>query len=376
MKVVGGAVIIGLSMDTNNDLLKGWRIPSTRYQGSKRKLVPWIHSNVQNLNFRSALDIFGGTAVVSYLFKCMGKCVTYNDYLKSNYYIGKAFVENSAVRLTEADVEYLLSFRESPSRTFVSNTFRGKYYTDAENFWIDCMMASIERLNEIYSGQVLQYKVALAYYALFQSCLVKRPFNLFHRNNLYLRTNEVARSFGNKTTWDKPFESLFKKFVNEINGFVFSNGEHNTATNLDGFLLDDMRCDLVYIDPPYFSRDRSLVECDYGRMYHFLEGLANYDIWDDLIDYKSLNLHFKDNGYRWPEKNSVLDRFDKLLGKLSRSIIVLSYKSPGIPTEEELVSIMRKHKRDVQVNRLPYQYALRKSREEKSQDFELLIIGQ
>lgn len=363
-------------MDTNNGLLKGWKLPSTRYQGSKRKVVPWIHSNVRNLNFKSALDIFGGTAVVSYLFKRMGKCVTYNDYLKSNYYIGKALIENSAVRLTEADVEYLLSFREPPRRTFVSNTFRGKYYTDAENLWIDCMVAGIERLNEIYSGRVLKYKVALAYYALFQSCLVKRPFNLFHRNNLYLRTSEVARSFGNKTTWDKPFGSLFKKFVDEINGFVFSNGEHNMATNQDGFLLDHTKYDLVYIDPPYFSRGRSPVECDYSRMYHFLEGLANYDSWSHLIDYNSLNLHFGENGYRWPEKNSILSRFDQLFDRLSRSIIVLSYKSPGIPREEELVSMMRKHKRNVQVNRLPYRYALRKSRGKKSQNFELLIIGQ
>jgi adenine-specific DNA methylase len=376
VKVVREAAIIGLNMETTIDLLREWSFPSTRYQGSKRKLIPWIHSHVRNLSFRSALDIFGGTGVVSYLFKRMGKCVQYNDYLKSNYYIGKALIENSTVKLTEADAEYLLSFRESPSRAFVSNTFRGKYYTDAENLWIDCVMASIGRLNEIYSGQVLQYKVALAYYALFQSCLVKRPFNLFHRNNLYLRTNEVARSFGNKTTWDKPFEELFKKFVDEINGLVFSNGESNTATNRDGFLLDGVTCDLVYIDPPYFSKGRPLVECDYGRMYHFLEGLASYNIWDDLIDYGSLNLHFKDNGYRWPEKNSILDRFDRLLDKLPRSIVVLSYKSPGIPKEEELISLVRNHKRNVQVNRLPYQYALRKPAREKGQNFELLIIGQ
>ena len=269
----------------------------------------------------------------------------------------------------------MLSFHEPPRRTFVSDTFGGKYYTDAENRWIDRIVASIEQLDEIYSGEVLEYKAALAYYALSQSCLVKRPFNLFHRSNLYLRTSEVARSFGNKTTWDRPFESLFKRFVDEVNGFIFSNGQHNIATNQDGFSLDDTKYDLVYIDPPYFSKDRSPVECDYSRMYHFLEGLANYDSWSTLIDYNSLNLHFRENGYRWPEKNSILDRFDKLLGKLSKSIIVLSYKSPGIPTEEELVSMMRKHKRNVQVNRLPYRYALRKTREKTSKDIELLIIG-
>ena len=58
-----------------------------------------------------------------------------------------------------------------------------------------------------------------------------------------------------------------------------------------------------------------------------------------------------------------------------KSIIVLSYKSPGIPKEEELTSIMQKYKQNVQVHRLPYRYALRKAGEELSQNFELLIIG-
>jgi adenine-specific DNA methylase len=55
--------------------------PSTRYQGSKRKITPWIWAQLQELDFSSALDIFGGTASVSYLLKKMGKQVTYNDYL-------------------------------------------------------------------------------------------------------------------------------------------------------------------------------------------------------------------------------------------------------------------------------------------------------
>ena len=80
---------------------------------------------------------------------------------------------------------------------------------------------------------------------------------------------------------------------------------------------------MVYIDPPYFSKDRSPVECDYSRMYHFLEGIANYDIWNDLIDYRSLNLHLKENGYGWPEKTKVVDKFEQLFSMLSESIIIL-----------------------------------------------------
>jgi len=56
--------------------------PSTRYQGSKRKILPWLWSCLRELDFSSALDVFGGTGSVSFLFKKMGKEVTYNDRLQ------------------------------------------------------------------------------------------------------------------------------------------------------------------------------------------------------------------------------------------------------------------------------------------------------
>jgi adenine-specific DNA methylase len=356
-------------------MIKEWKFPSTRYQGSKRKLIPWIYENVKNIQFESVVDLFGGSGIVCYLFKKMEKRVTYNDYLKFNSLIGKAIIENSSVRLSDEDIGFILGNGEAGHGRFIYNTFKGIYFTDDENSWLDLVNHNIVNLCKKYSGQILEYKRAIAYYALFQSCMVKRPFNLFHRNNLSIRTADVERRFGNKTTWDKPFEIFFRKFANEANSLVFSNGKRNRAKNEDAFQINEVDYDLVYIDPPYFSKDRSPVECDYSRMYHFLEGIANYDTWNDLIDYKSLNLHFKENGYRWPEKNKVLDKFEQLFSMLSKSIIILSYKSPGIPKEEELTSIMRKYKQNVQVYRLPYRYALRKAEEELSQNFELLIIG-
>jgi hypothetical protein len=41
-------------------------LPSTRYQGSKAKLMPWIWESLKHLDFRTALDAFGGSGVFSY----------------------------------------------------------------------------------------------------------------------------------------------------------------------------------------------------------------------------------------------------------------------------------------------------------------------
>ena len=75
------------------------RVPTTRYQGSKRRILPWIYQNIKSLKFDTVLDGFGGTGSVSYLFKMMGKRVTFNDVLHSNYQTGVAFIENNNVIL-------------------------------------------------------------------------------------------------------------------------------------------------------------------------------------------------------------------------------------------------------------------------------------
>lgn len=70
-----------------DDLLK--IVPTTRYQGSKRKILPWLYECMRNYEFHTVLDAFGGTGMVSYLFKKMGKRVTYNDLFQFNQRVAR-----------------------------------------------------------------------------------------------------------------------------------------------------------------------------------------------------------------------------------------------------------------------------------------------
>ncbi len=83
-----------LAMFNTTDFVRPQMIPSTRYQGSKAKIIPWIWNLIQDLSFDTALDAFGGTGVVSYWLKHQGKQITYNDTLAFNYQIGLALIEN------------------------------------------------------------------------------------------------------------------------------------------------------------------------------------------------------------------------------------------------------------------------------------------
>ena len=73
--------------------------PSTRYQGSKARLTPWIASRLAALRFDTCLDAFSGTAAVAYSLKKAGKQVTCNDLLKFNARIAAALIENRNIRI-------------------------------------------------------------------------------------------------------------------------------------------------------------------------------------------------------------------------------------------------------------------------------------
>jgi adenine-specific DNA-methyltransferase len=337
--------------------------PSTRYQGSKAKLVPWTWKQIADLDFITCLDAFGGTGAVAYCLKQEGKQVIYNDLLRFNYYIGLALIENDNTRLSTEEVDWLLQTHPDIAYPcFVQDNFSDIYFTDEENAWIDRTITNIRQLTD-------PYKYALAFFALCQACIIKRPYNLFHRKNLYIRFAEVDRSFGNKTTWDTPFDEWFRIFAGEANRAVFENGQQNRALNLDAVDVPG-EYDLVYVDPPYISKRGAAV--DYLDFYHFLEGLTMYDEWSQHIDHRSKHRRLKPRPSEWTDKNRIQAAFDRLFNRYQRSIIVVSYRSDGIPSELELVSLLKQYKRNVRVEHFgQYKYVLSTNAESG----ELLLIG-
>ncbi len=337
--------------------------PSTRYQGSKAKLVQWIGEQIADLDFLTCLDAFGGTGAVAYRLKQAGKVVTYNDLLRFNYYIGLALVENDQVSLTSEEIDWLL--QRHPEITypcFVQDNFSDIYFTDDENAWIDQTITNVRQLDD-------PCKFAIAFFSVCQACIIKRPYNLFHRKNLYIRFAEVDRSFGNKTTWDRPFDEWFRVFAEEANRAVFDNGQRNCALNLDAADVPG-EYDLVYIDPPYVSNRG--VAVDYRDFYHFLEGLTMYDEWGQHIDRRSKHRRLEPRPSEWADKNHIRTAFDRLFRRYQDSIIVVSYRSDGIPSESELVFLLKQYKRNVRVEHFgQYKYVLSTN----SESGEILLIG-
>ena len=350
--------------------------PSTRYQGSKRKILPWLYENFRELEFETVLDACGGTASVSYLLKKMGKSVTYNDVLKFNHLIGKALIENQSIKITDADIEFVLNFDEFDNAySFIKDTFKDFYYTEEENEWLDNIISRINLLEGNTENET-DIKRAMCFYALFQSSLRKRPFNLFHRKNLYIRTNDVERNFGNKTTWEKEFSSEFKFFIKEINEVVFDSNTNCISLNESIFDIENENYDLVYFDVPYITENGSNETSDYLKCYHFLEGITDYDNWSEKIDYNTKNLRFKKSEEINPfGRENIYNSLDLLFRTFQDSIIVFSYKVGGIPSIEKIKELMERYKNIVEIKEKHYIYALNKQNGNAQYNREVIIIG-
>jgi adenine-specific DNA methylase len=336
--------------------------PTTRYQGSKRKSVRWIGEHLHALSFETALDVFGGTGAISHCLKGDDKCVTYNDALAFNWNIGMALIENRDARLSPDEIDALMQRHAHLTYPdFIQRTFAGIYFTDDENQWLDTVVWNIRHLLSD------PYKQALARFAVFQAALAKRPYNLFHRANLYMRAANVSRGFGNKITWDTPFPVHFRAFAAEANAAVFDNGRANRAIQVDA-LDTPTGADVVYLDPPYINAKG--VGVDYRNFYHFLEGMMHYDEWGSMIHYASKHRRLQPRESAWTNPKQIVGALTALIERHQHSMIVLSYRDDGIPSSAALIALMERFKRRVHAASQPIQYRLSQKR-----SHELLIIG-
>jgi adenine-specific DNA methylase len=337
--------------------------PTTRYQGSKRRYLPALAAIFSRLEFHTALDGFSGTGCVAYLLKAMGRRVTCNDVLAANAEVARALVANDAAHLDDEDIRALLREPLDPPRSFITDTFDGIYFARAENSWLDAVTPRIAAMPN-------RTKRAVAWFSLFQACLAKRPYNLFHRRNLYMRTSNVPRSFGNKATWDRPFAEHFTEFARQANRAVFAAAEKVTVRKGD-VVAAPGQYDLVYLDPPYLNRHGRGV--DYAGFYHFLEGLLDYDRWPERIDWQSKHRRLRSAASPWTDPRGIHAAFEAAFERFADAALVVSYRSDGIPGIAELAAMLRRFKKRVDVHELTGRsYALSTNRTTR----EVVLVGQ
>ena len=77
-----------------------------------------------------------------------------------------------------------------------------------------------------------------------------------------------------------------------------------------------------------------------------------------MIDKNSKHKKIKNGRNEWCNKGEIHQAFEKLFNKFKDSILVVSYRDDGTPTIDELVKMLRKYKKSIEVRKLDYKYVL------------------
>ena len=304
--------------------------------GSKRKLLPFIDDVLSDIEFDTCLDAFSGSGVVSYYLKCIGKEVMSNDLMSFPSIYTLATIENKNVHFDSKLIKKVMK-RNSLSSNFISDTFQGLYFTDKENQFLDSVRTNLDLVEN-------KYQKAIGLSALVRACLKKRPRGIF--------TYVGHRYDDGRKDLRKDLEEHFIENLELFNKSVFDNGKSNKSFNQDIFTLD-VNPDLVYIDPPYYSKSS---DNDYTRRYHFVEGLVKN--WDGLeIQHETKTKKFKKYNTPFDKKSEVHKAFATLIEKFRNSVIVISYSSNSIPEKDDMISILREFKENVEVHQMDYTYS-------------------
>ncbi|WP_170985923.1 DNA adenine methylase [Rhizobium sp. AU243] len=339
--------------------------PATRYYGSKRKLLHWIYDCVKSFEFETVLDAFGGSGTVSQLFRAMRKEVTYSDAFQFNVDIARSTLTGEELIGKEQVEQFLATV--SPIEGTVARNFQAIFFLDDENRWIDGFMETL-RSSDFSTPERAMLKTLL-----YQACLKKRPFNLFHRANLSIRTNKnVVRSFGNFTTWEKAFPEHILQTYDELSSYRPDRLRSATILPCGDICAVAPGYDLVYLDPPYVSTSERANRDNYWLRYHFLEGLAQYDDWERGIIKDSKVRKFIEPPHfsTWSSRKTFKENLFDLIDTHKRSIVVLSYVKEAYPDDATIQAFFESKFAKVSIHSTEHHHALGLAKKR-----ELLFIG-
>jgi adenine-specific DNA-methyltransferase len=322
------------------DSIKGYKLPQTQYLGSKERLVEWIYENSPK-NITSFFDAFSGTSVVGFYFKTKNKKIISNDFLKFNYHIAKALIENRKFRLDDNDISLLLD-RAGGADSFIEDTFTDVFFETDQARFLDQFRANVELLDNEYKkslafavmDRALTRKVLLGHFAHLSALRYSRDPERIRRNP------SIARSL----------RDLFLELVPDYNEAVFDNGQDNIAycENTVDLVKNLGNVDLAYFDPPYCG-----CHPDYQAFYHFLETYVRY--WKDKKFVNDTRMYSPKLESGFVQKSEIQNSFVDLFRNSAHiPFWLISYNSRSYPVKEDMLSIIEQFKK-VKVFEYEYQ---------------------
>ena len=275
-------------------------INNRRYLGNKYKLLPFITVtkvvNEECSDINSVADIFAGTGAVSSAFT--DKVLITNDLMYSNYICNYAWFgaeEYDPQTIIDCVVRYnsLCDLEDN----YMTENFSDTYFSRDDCAKIGYIREDIECLYE--NGSINKRERAILI------------------TSLLYAMDKIANTCGHYDAYRKGvvFDKTLELYVPlaEVHNNV-DNQCFNTDANE---LVKDITADLVYIDPPYNSRQ-------YCDAYHLLENVARWEKPEVFGVAKKMDRSTMKSKYC---TRSATEAFEQLIKDINAKYILLSYNN-------------------------------------------------
>lgn len=283
---------------------KLFKINNRRYLGSKTKLLSFIHETIkkEKIEFYSFLDLFAGTGSVAESFNDGCHKIIVNDILECNRCSYNAFFGKEKINKSKLE-KFINEFNSSSpcEDNYFSSNFADTFFSKNNCIKIGYIRDKIDELfdNKNINQREKDYLITSLIYAM------DHIANTVGHYDAYRRGGDLDKKL-NLLLLDIPETEINR------NNEIYKEDSNE--------LVKRVKSDLVYIDPPYNSRQ-------YCDAYHLLENVASWKKPKVFGVARKMDRAGLKSRYC---ENSAPRVFDKLIQDLNCKYIIVSYNNMGL----------------------------------------------
>jgi len=277
-----------------------YKISQRRYLGNKNSILNFIEEIIESEIgvFDSFCDIFSGTGVVGAYFNEKDKKIISNDLLYQNFISLNAFLNPDtfdAKKITQIIEKF--NATSASKENYFSKNFGDRYFKKDVAKKIGFIRQEIKDLFIADSINLKEKHILLT--------------------SLNYSIDRIANTVGHYDAYIKK-EIKEQKFVMKMLDIDLEKNSNNEVHNADAnMLIRDIECDVLYLDPPYNSRQ-------YCDAYHLLENLSLWQKPEVFGVAKKFDRSKLKSDY---SLKSATDSFADLIRNAKCKYILLSYNN-------------------------------------------------
>ena len=306
------------------------------YIGSKEKIIPYIEKCISDCS--TLWDAFSGSCRVGVNFSNEGKNVISSDVSVWSYHIGNC---------------YLMNDNDHNHYTEMINELNALQGIDG---WFSQTYGSLEKLP--YQIKNLRKLDAI------REKIDEWTLTEIEKSTLIVSLleglNDVDNTLGHFSSYLRDFSKRsYNDLVLNVPNYRIKQSDNLVVCGDVFGLVDDIKADVMYIDPPYGSNNIKMPSSRvrYSTYYHFLKTVCLNDkpnvfgkVGRRIDTKKDCDISVWEN----VNNDIVVSAFDELICRAKSNKILISYNSNGKMSLDDIIGVCENHREVKQVFKIPH----------------------